>query len=108
MTKDASLPATSGAIHSEYPDLWSAYEALGKKAAEAGPLDRRAQRLVKLGLAIGNGSEGAVHSHTRRALAEGLTAEELKHAALLAITTLGLPQAAAALSWIEDVTDLAE
>jgi alkylhydroperoxidase/carboxymuconolactone decarboxylase family protein YurZ len=65
----------------------------------------RARWLVKLALAIGGGSEGAVHSHARRALAEGLTRDEIKHAALLAITTLGFPQAIAALSWIEDITD---
>lgn len=65
----------------------------------------RARRLVKLALAIGAGSEGAVHSHARRALAEGLTRDEIKHTALLAITTLGFPQAIAALSWIEDITD---
>ena len=50
-------------------------------------------------------SEGAVHSHTRRGLADGLSPEELKHVALLAIPTLGLPQAVKGLTWIEDITD---
>jgi len=99
------LPAAAGDIKEKYPDLWTAYAGLGEAAATAGPLDKKAQRLVKLGLAIGARSEGAVHSHTRRALAEGLSAAEIKHAALLAMTTLGFPHAVAALSWIEDITD---
>lgn len=59
---------------------------------------------MKLALAIGAGSEGAVHSHVRRALAEGASREELEHVALLAIPTLGFPQAVAALTWIKDIT----
>jgi alkylhydroperoxidase/carboxymuconolactone decarboxylase family protein YurZ len=42
-----------------------------------------------------------VHAHTRLALAEGISAEEIRQVALLAITTLGLPQMMAALEWVE-------
>jgi alkylhydroperoxidase/carboxymuconolactone decarboxylase family protein YurZ len=59
--------------------------------------------LVKLALAIGIASEGAVHSHARRALEEGLTPEELLHVVLLAIPTTGLPNAVKALAWVEDI-----
>lgn len=100
-----NLPAAAGDIAKEYPEIWKSYSALGKSISNAGPLDSRSSRLVKLGLAIGSGSQGAVHSHTRRALEEGLSPAEIKHAALLAITTLGFPKAIAALSWIEDITD---
>ncbi|WP_375263468.1 carboxymuconolactone decarboxylase family protein, partial [Palleronia sp.] len=62
-----------------------------------------AQRLVKLALAIGAGSEGAVHSHTRRARSEGIEDTALAQVALLAIGPLGLPRAVAAKTWIEDV-----
>ena len=99
------LPAAAGSIAERYPDLWKAYASLGKSCAEAGPLDARSRRLVKLGLAIGAGSEGAVHSHARRALEDGFSMDDLRHAALLAVTTLGFPQAIAALSWIEDLPD---
>jgi len=102
MTKD--LPAAASKIANDYPEIWKAYAALGKTASDAGPLDQRMRRLVKLGLVIGIGSEGAVHSHVRRALAEGISADEIKHAALLAIPTIGFPRAVAALSWIEDLT----
>lgn len=69
-----------------------------------GPLKAPMRRPVKLALAIGAGSEGAAHSHARRALAEGASREELEHVALLAIPTLGFPRAVAALTWIKDIT----
>ena len=101
------LPSGAAEVAHAHPEVWAAYAALGKACAEAGPLDRRTIRLVKLALAIGALSEGAVHSHARRALAEGAGVDELKHVALLAIPTLGLPQAAKGLTWIEDITDKA-
>ncbi len=99
------LPSAAGGVASDFPNVWKAYAALGKEVSEAGLLDAKSRRLVKLALSIGGSSEGAVHSHTRQALAEGISADEIKHTALLAITTLGFPNAIAALSWIEDITD---
>lgn len=101
----AKLPPAPDRIAHSHPNLWDAYCRLGEACVEAGPLDDRTRRLVKLALALGARSEGAVHSHTRRALEEGLTAAEIKHVAFLAIPTLGFPQAMAALTWIEDITD---
>ena len=98
-----TLPARANRLAQEKPEIWKAYEGLGKACAEAGPLDGRTTRLVKLALAAGRGSEGAVHSHVRRAVEEGLTADELRHVALLAIPTLGFANAIAALTWIEDI-----
>jgi alkylhydroperoxidase/carboxymuconolactone decarboxylase family protein YurZ len=88
-----------------YPDIWNAFAALGQACSEAGAIEGHTLRLVKLALAIGAVSEGAVHSHTRRALAEGISKDELKQVALLAIPTLGFPQGVRALTWIEDITD---
>lgn len=99
------LPASAGEFAGDYPDVWNAYADLGKEASEAGPVDGETKRLVKLALAIGAQSEGAVHSHVRRALDEGVSPETLKHAAVLAIPTVGFPQAIAAMTWIEDITD---
>ena len=100
-----NLPSGAGEVAKAYPEVWNAYAALGKACAESGPIDGRTARLVKLALAIGALSEGAVHSHSRRALDEGVSKEELKQVALLAIPTLGFPQGVKALTWIEDVTD---
>ena len=95
----------AGEFADAYPAAWEAYQALGKAAGESGPLDARTRRLLKLALAMGARSEGAVHSHCRQAVREGLSAEELRQVAVLAITTLGFPAAMAALSWIGDVVD---
>lgn len=99
------LPSGAGQVAEQYPDVWDAYAELGRTCAESGPLDARTRRLVKLALAVGARSEGAVHSHARRALEEGETAEALKQVAMLSIPTLGLPRGVAALTWIEDITD---
>lgn len=102
--KKAPLPAFAGSIARRFPKVWDAYTKLGEETAAAGPLTERERRLVKLALAIGSGSEGATHSHARQALAEGLLAPaEIRHVALLAITTTGWPAGAAALSWVDDV-----
>jgi alkylhydroperoxidase/carboxymuconolactone decarboxylase family protein YurZ len=98
-----NLPSGAGRLAELYPDVWAAYAGLGAAVADAGPLDPKTRRLVKLALAIGKESEGAVHSHVRRALAEGITAPELRHVMLLSIPTLGLPAAVKALTWIDDL-----
>jgi alkylhydroperoxidase/carboxymuconolactone decarboxylase family protein YurZ len=102
-TPTEPLPAGAAAIADDFPEMWTAYAALGKACAEAGPIAARTTRLVKLALAIGAHSKRAVHSDTRRALAEGIRREELRQAASLAIPTLGFPRAVKALTWIEDV-----
>jgi alkylhydroperoxidase/carboxymuconolactone decarboxylase family protein YurZ len=98
-----TLPRAARALAEHHPDIWTAYAALGEACAKAGPLSERERRLVKLALAIGAGSEGAVHSHARRGASEGIDAAALRQVALLAIGTLGLPNAVAASTWIEDV-----
>lgn len=99
------LPETPSEFADEHPEVWEQYAELGKACSEAGPLDGETKRLVKLALAVGAGSEGAVHSHVRRGLDEGLSPEALKHVAMLSIPTIGFPQAMAATSWIDDLTE---
>lgn len=96
------MPGAAGDLADQHPDIWAAYAALGKACANAGPLNDRERRLVKLALAIGANSEGAVHSHARRARSEGVEEDAIQHVALLAVGTLGLPRAVAAKTWIED------
>ena len=103
----ADLPDTASAMAQEHPTLWRAFQQLGKEASQAGPLDGRTARLVHLAFAIAADSEGAAHSHARRALAEGIGVDELDHVALLAVTTMGWPKAMKGLSWVRDVTQKA-
>lgn len=103
--KASSLPAGAGTLERRYPQVWQSFAELGECTAEAGPLGPRERRLVKLAFAAGAGLEGAVHSHTRRALAEGLSPAELRHAVLLAVPTLGLATAVRAMTWMDDVLE---
>ena len=105
MSSPQSLPPFLQGVIDDHPQVWEAYQGLGKSVSEAGPLDERDQRLVKLSLAIGAKSEGAVHSHARRALVEGVPAHALYQVALLAITTIGWSSAMASLSWIRDAVE---
>jgi 4-carboxymuconolactone decarboxylase len=88
-----------------YPEVAEAYDGLGRAVTGAGPLDGKTVHLVKLGISMGMRHEGAVHAHTRKALAAGWTADELRHAAVLAATTMGWPNMMAAYLWVEDELD---
>ncbi len=88
-----------------YEDVGAAYKSLGSATLAAGPLPKKTAQLVKLGIAVGMRHEGAVHAHCRKAIGAGCTAEEVRHAVLLATTTLGFPGMMAALSWVDDVIE---
>ena len=83
------LPDFLEGVIKQYPEVWKAYQDFGEACSNAGPLDEKTVRLVKLALAVGAKSEGAVHSHTRRALRQGISPEELRQVALLAVTSIG-------------------
>ena len=99
------LPDFLEGVIKQYPEVWKAYQDFGEACSDAGPLDEKTVRLVKLALAVGAKSEGAVHSHTRRALKQGISPEELQQIAILAVTSIGWSQSMAALSWIQDVVE---
>lgn len=103
VAKKNELPTRFQQFGKKYPAVMQAYQALGEATSEAGPLDAKTRALVKLGIATGAWREGAVHSHTRRALAAGCSPAEIRHVVLLATTTLGFPSMMAALTWVEDV-----
>ena len=86
-----------------YPQIADALDACGTAAANAGPLEQKTVELVRLAIAIGARQEGGVHSHTRRALEAGANTDEIRQVVLLAITSIGFPNAMAAMSWVEDV-----
>jgi 4-carboxymuconolactone decarboxylase len=89
----------------DQPEIYGAFEELGRRLHESGPLSERERRLVKLGLAIGLGTEGGVHSAVRFAREGGCSPDDLTHVARLAITTIGWPNALAAMSWVQDLLD---
>lgn len=101
--KPGKLPKRFLNFQKTYPEVYQAYRQLGHVASVAGPLDPPTRELVRLAIAVGARHEGAVHSHTRRALEAGCTAKQIRHAVLLSVTTLGFPNMMAAMSWVDDV-----
>ncbi len=97
------LPEIFEQFRNDYPQVAAAYRDLASSLHEAGPLDRKTRSLVKLGISVGCESEGAVRSHVRKALDDGITQAEIEHAIMLAITTAGLPKAIAAFKWCREV-----
>jgi 4-carboxymuconolactone decarboxylase len=98
-----SLPGHYVRTKKLFPEYLAALESLGEAARKAGPLDGKTLHLVQLAASAAVRSEGAVHSHARRALEAGATAEEIRHALIAVTSTIGFPNVTAALSWVEDV-----
>ena len=103
MEINKELPEFLQKVIKRYPKVWESYEDLGKTVSSLKGLDERGQRLVKLAIAVGTKSEGAVHSHVRKCKKAGISNEEIYHVAMLAITSLGWSSAIATLSWINDI-----
>ena len=85
------------------PGFFDAWDAVGTAVRAAGPIDPKTAHLIQLAASAAIRSEGAVHSHVRRALEAGATAAEIHQALLLTAPTIGFPNVIAALSWAEDV-----
>jgi len=92
-------------ISQKYPEVTVALRSLGETIRSSGPIDGKTSQLIQLAAAAAGQSEGSVHSHTRRALEEGATREEIEHALLLLISVMGFPKTAAAMSWATDILD---
>ncbi len=97
------LPEVYQQFSSHFPAVKEAFDALGAAEHDAGPLGEKERRLVKLGIAVGAESEGAVRSHVRKLLGVGASQDEILHAIVLALTTIGFPATNAALGWAEEV-----
>ena len=105
MPKDHIPSRSYHDISKRYPDVINALETLGSTVRSTGPLDDKTSQLIQLAAAAASKSEGSVHSHTRRAQKAGATREEIYHTLLLLISTIGFPQAMAAISWCRDILE---
>ena len=97
------LPVPFERFARQFSKAHDAYERLGSACHTSGPLEAKTRELIQLGMAIGIRSEGAAHSHVKKALAAGASTEEIRHAVLLGIPTLGLPTTVAAFTWVHDI-----
>ena len=95
----SKLPQPYQQFRTEHPSVYAAYESLGVAAANGGPLDAKTRELIKLGMSAANGSESGVQSHAHRALEAGANSEEIQHALIVGINTLGFSRMMAALGW---------
>jgi len=97
------LPVRFQEFTKKYPQLATAYEGLAGECRHSGPLSERDQALVKLGIAAGSNMEGSVRSQVRKALDLGIQPDEIRHAVILSLVSIGFPRMMAALTWAEDI-----
>lgn len=99
---DSELPKTFVAFSERFPELQESHQQLGKALAHAGPLDEKMRALVKLGVCVGAGRKSALQSHVHRSLELGLTREEIEHALVLGMNSIGFPATVAAWQWAQE------
>jgi alkylhydroperoxidase/carboxymuconolactone decarboxylase family protein YurZ len=99
----SKLPNQYTSIKKRFKKFYDASDKLGRAARASGPISKKNSHLVQLAAAAAIRSEGAVHSHTRRALQAGAKPAEIYHTIILLSSTIGFPTASAALSWADDV-----
>ena len=105
---DTTIPKHFQSLKQRFPEVISASEELGNTAKAAGPIDEKTAHLLQMAAGTAIRSHGAVRSHARRAFEAGASTEELYHAVLVLISTLGFPVVAAAVGWIDDVAEGAD
>ncbi len=99
------LPERYLKIREKFGLFHDAVSNLGEVAKKQGPIDEKTAHLIQLAAAVAIRSEGAVHSHVRRALEAGASSDEIHHAIVLLTSTIGFPTVSAALSWADDVLE---
>jgi 4-carboxymuconolactone decarboxylase len=91
-------------LKKKFDKLMQAYEESGRLAAEGGPINEKTANLVQLAACVAQRSEGGVHSHARRAMEAGASMDEIYQVIAILMNTVGFPAAAAAFSWVNDLT----
>jgi len=100
---DTTPPRTYQIVKERHPEFMEAVEKLASATRAQGPLDEKTAHLVQLAAAVAIRSEGAVHSHAKRAVAAGADKDEIYHTLILLTTTIGFPTVVAGISWVNDV-----
>ncbi|MGD2068353.1 MAG: carboxymuconolactone decarboxylase family protein [Gemmatimonadota bacterium] len=96
---DSDLPRTYERFSDRFPAVVSAHTAMGMALDDAGPLDRKIAELVKIGVCVGASLESATKSHVRRAVYYGATREEVEHAVIQGMNTVGFSRTVMAWVW---------
>ena len=76
----------------EFPEVHQKHEALGKEVHEnGGPLSGKSRWLIKIAISAACNHKRALETHLRKARDAGIDEDEIKHALLLLIPTVGFP-----------------
>jgi len=97
-----TLPKRYRQFLEKYPEIASRYNELGEAVHQWGPLDDKTRALVKLAISGSTKQESAFKSHIRKAMAQGITREEMEHVAFLTLPTLGFPSTMTLLYMIDE------
>ncbi len=97
------LPNHYVSIKKRFEEYGEVLSDLGRVVKDTGPLDEKTSQLVQLAASAAIRSEGAVHSHAKRAMELGASSDEVYHSLILLTSTIGFPNVAAAISWVDDL-----
>lgn len=86
----------------KYQKVAGKYEELGDAVHELGPLNDRDRALIKLAISGSHLYSSAFKAHIRKALASGISREEIEHLVLLFLPTVGFPTMMAAMGIVEE------
>jgi alkylhydroperoxidase/carboxymuconolactone decarboxylase family protein YurZ len=76
----------------EFPGVHQHHEALGREIHEkGGPLSEKSRWLIKIAISASCNHKRALETHLQKAMAAGVNEDEIKHALLLLIPTVGFP-----------------
>ena len=76
----------------EFPKIYDMHKALGKEIHEqGGPLPENIRWLIKIVISAALNHKRALETHIGKAKEAGVTSEEIQHALLLLIPTVGFP-----------------
>ncbi len=101
----SAVPSHFRWFQERFPGVAEGYESLGNSVHGAGPLDDKTRALLKVCISGAARLEGGLHAHVRKALRAGVSEEEIYHALLLLMPTVGFPGAMAAIAWARDVIE---
>ena len=101
MFEELYMPEAYKRFQKNFPQIAESYDNLGSACHEYGPLDEKTRLLVKLAVTIGAQSQEAVEGYARRLKLAGAEFDEVCHAVLLTLTTLGFPATVRGLAWVE-------
>ncbi len=86
----------------KYPLIAGKYEELGDAVHDLGPLTERDRALIKMAISGSHLYRSAFKAHIRKAIASGISREEIEHLVLLFLPTVGFPTMMAAMGIAEE------